>query len=198
MPNQDSDIAREIILLQNPFGDEPARSEHERAAEYLLAHAAGAHPRLLDLLRSDAATNPYAIIELLPRFGLPDSIPVLKRLLDEGPPNLAGAAARALAVHPLADARTVLLSGLDATTGQTIIAATNAFLALGDPSICPVLRRTIDHPDPDVRYHLVHAAGALGCLDRETLASISAHDPSEQVRELARTITAARQPGLNR
>ena len=151
-----------IRQVQTPFGGAPDLRERERAAATLLAHADQAHPRLPALLESGQAANPYALIEVLPRFGRPESVPVLAALLTTGPARLSQAARQALARHPLAQARAALVDGLQAERAETRIAAADALITRADPSVCPALHTALNQDDAIVRYHIVQAAGHLG------------------------------------
>jgi HEAT repeat protein len=193
----DAEIERAILVLQSPFGDAPDLREHARIVQFLLEHADRAHPRLLDLLRSGQAANPYAVIEILPRFARPESIPVLEQLAGRDPQNLASAAALALATHPLDDARQALLRGLTASREGTVIAVADALMTRRDPSACGKLSEALGHPNDGARYHTIQAAASLGCLKPEALSAIASGDASEAIRELARRLAAAGQ-GENR
>jgi HEAT repeat protein len=182
------ELERAILLLQDPFGDEPHSREQEGAVRYLLAHPEAAHPLLLELLRSHRATNPYAVLEALPRFGLPESVPVLNDVLESGPENLSGAAADALARHPLPAAYEALVRALRHPVNAVVVAAAAGLMTRGDTAACPALREVVGHADPVVRYHAVQAAGRLGCLDRDTLAALARRDRDQDVRELARRL----------
>lgn len=184
----DSKLKEAILLLQDPFGDEPHQREQFRAVQYLLDNAARTHPYLLELLRSQKAANPYAVIEILPKFGLQESIPILEELMTRGPANLSQAAAQALAVHPLQEAQEALLRGLNLPNEEFVIPAIDGLMIRGDASVCPELKKFLTYEDSSVRYHAIQAAGTLGCLERETLFAIARNDLSEDIRKLANQI----------
>lgn len=184
-PAPAEELERQIHFLQDPFGDEAHQREQERAVQYLLSHADQAHPRLLELLQSQQAANPFAIIEVLPRFGRPESVPVLAQILERGPQNASQAAAEALARHPLDSAQTMLLAALSLPAPEAVIAAADGLLSRGDLAACPALLQSSSHPDPLVRYHVIQAAGSLDCLAEDQLAAIARDDPDEDVKELA-------------
>lgn len=192
----DLELEQSILLLQGPFGDGPHQREYLQAVQYLLDHAAQAHSRLLGLLQSERATNPYAVIEILPRFGLQESVPILAELMARGPTNLCQASAQALAVHPLDDAREALIRGLSLARKDVVIAAADGLMSRGDAMACPALKKLLTHPDPDLRYHVIQAAGSLSCLKRVTLSAIARDDQSDEIRELAKQfIQIATNPG---
>ena len=191
LAESDPELERAILFLQDPLGDEPHQTVHLQAAQYLLDHSANAHPRLIALLQSNRATNPYAVIEILPRFALSESLPILEQLMVYGPKNLSQAAAQALATHPLKSAREALLRGLNLSDQETIISAADGLMTRGDPSACSGLQKVLTHSDPAVRYHVIQAAGSLGCLKREALSAVARDDLSEGIRELANKLLKA-------
>jgi HEAT repeat protein len=180
-----AELERALLFLQGVSGDEAQQREHLQAVQYLLDHSAEAHPRLLALLQSGRAGNPHAVIEILPRFEQRESIPVIEALLAHGPESLRQAAAGALATHPLVEAKEALLRGLNLPKNEAVIATADALMARGDPTACPELKKRLAHPEGNVRYHVIQAAFALGCLEGETLRAIAQHDSSAEVRELA-------------
>jgi HEAT repeat protein len=181
----DSELKEAILLLQEPFGGGAHEREHLRTVQYLLDNAARAHPYLVELLHSGKAANPYAVIELLPKFGLPESMPVLEGIMERGPENLAQAAAQALAAHPLTEALEALLRGLKLSKEESVIAAVKGLMLRGDTSACAKLEKLLTTQSASLRYHAIQAAGALGCLKRDALLAISRNDVDEDIRELA-------------
>jgi HEAT repeat protein len=178
----DAELESRIALLELPLGGDPDQREKERAAEWLLTHAARTYPELLARAR-DGRAGP-ATVELLGRFGRADSVPALAALLEGGDDLHGLAAARALAGHPgpeaLAALRQVLRSG-----GDGAVLAADALGARGDAAACPDLEAATLDRDPRLRYHAVQAAGSLGCLSPDRLAEIEASDPDADVRVLA-------------
>jgi hypothetical protein len=177
----DAELESRIALLELPLGGDPDQREKERAAEWLLTHAARTYPELLSRAR-DGRAGP-ATVELLGRFDRADSVPALTALLAGD--DLHGlAAARALAGHSgpeaLAALRQVLRSG-----GDGAVLAADALGARGDAAACPDLDAATLDGDPRLRYHAVQAAGSLGCLSSDRLAEIEASDPDADVRVLA-------------
>jgi HEAT repeat protein len=184
--SMDEQLALNIQLLQDPSGDEHHRRQHGRALEYLLVHADQSHALLLALLEEGRVANPHALVEALPHFGRPESVPVLAAMLERGPTSLRAAAARALADHPREQALAALLGGLTSADPETTAAAANGLLLRQDPAACPALRASLDHADRVVRHQVVQAAVRLGCLDEAMLATIARDDSDEEVRALAR------------
>jgi len=177
--HQDADVEQQIALLETPFGDGPHQRERERAAEWLVANADRAYPRILARLK-DGHTS-IAVIELMPRFGRAESIPLLEHLLI-GPETTAWAAAQALALHPQAAAGQALKRSLARREPAVAIIAADALGTRGD---CAALATLIDAPDAQVRYHVVQAAGKLGCLTRGALEALARADADADVRGLA-------------
>jgi len=178
-----------ILMLQTSLGNELDLQEQEQSAQYLLNHPDQAHPYLLRLLQSGHASNPFAVIDVLPRFGRPESIPVLENLLLQGSENVRRAAGEALARHPLDLAEQSLIQGLTAPHPESVIAAADGLMSRGNSSACLALVMTLDtSPKRDnlvVRYHLIQAAASLGCFSRKELAAIANTDPNQEVRDLA-------------
>lgn len=181
----DEELERAIVFLQDPFGDEIHQRAQLRATQFLLKHPDESHPRLLKLLQSGGASNPYAIVEVLPRFGLLESVPVLEELLTRGPVTLSASVGQALAKHPLNEALLVLLRALTSPKKEVVIAAADALMSRGDSSACSGLKKILSHPERELRYHVIQAAASLGCLDSTTLAKVARNDQSTEIRELA-------------
>jgi HEAT repeats len=182
----DAELEGRIAMLELPLGGDPDVRERERAAEWMLEHADRAYPELLERARLGHAGP--AAIELLARFGRPDSIPVLAALLDQLDPQ-GFAASRALAAQPEPDALVALREALRSGGDRAVLAA-DALGARGDASACPDLEAAAADADERLRYHAVQAAGALGCLSSDRLAEIAASDPNADVRALAGRLNA--------
>ena len=177
----DAEFESRIALLELPLGSDPDVREKERAAEWLLAHAARTYPDLLARVH-DGRAGP-ATVELLGRFDRADSVPALARLL-EGDDLRGLAAARALAAHSSPEALAALRESLRSGGDRAVLAA-DALGARGDAAACADLEAAARDRDPRLRYHVVQAAGALGCLSGDRLAEIEASDPDADVRALA-------------
>ena len=178
------DLEENIERLQDPFDGPAHEASAKQAARYLLAHADAAHPLLLELLLTYRASNPIAVIDLLPRFGRQESVPVLKKILAEGLEHVSGEVAAALARHPSEKAFKALESGLSLPAPESIKAAADGLMSRGDAAACPALRKLLGHENPEVRYHVIQAAGRLGCLDSATLRSIAQSDQDSDIVEL--------------
>lgn len=190
MSERSRDLERNISLLCTPFGSGAHAREREQAGQWLLAHADVAHPRLLELLALGASSNPFAIVELLPRFGRDESVIVLATLLSSGSATLQHAAGQALARHPSNAAKSALLHALKSEQAATVVAAADGVLARGDPDACGALRPVLAHADAAVRYHALQAAGQLGCTTAAELARL-AKDADADVRALAIQLKSA-------
>lgn len=177
-----------IALLSSPLGDAASLREREAAAQYLLEHADAAYPVLISRLASGGGNNPLAIIEMLPRFGREESIPVIAKWLGTGDELLAPVSAQALAAHPQASAQQTLLDALRSINPLTVAAAADALAIRGEPEACAGLRNAIGHADAHARYHSVQAAAALRCLSVEDLRSIAANDVDVEVQQLAQRL----------
>ena len=127
---------------------------------------------------------------MLAEFARPQAIPLLAQALDTGGPH-ADAAARALARHPQAAAGRALRTALARPDPAIGIAAADGLLLRADRRDCPALRVKLTAPDDLVRYHVLQAAGQLGCMGPEELARFAEHDPSEDIRSLAVALQGA-------
>ena len=190
-----ANLERAIEDLQDPFGDEQHLRLQERAVLYLIEHAEDAHPRLLRLLEDNKAANPFAVVEALPRFGRPESVPVLENILRHGSESLSQAAGEALARHPLSGAQEVLLRALTDPRDATVIAAADGLMSRGNPQACGELVKVLEHRNPLVRYRVVQAAGVLGCLEEGELRRIGRDDSDEDIRELAVSLLGKKSKG---
>jgi HEAT repeat protein len=184
---RDQELETRIMLLQSPFGGAPHEHERQQAADWLVAHAARAYPRLLAGLTAGMLGR--AVIQLMPRFGRAETIPVLERLL-WGSELFVEAAAQALALHPQREAGEALDRALARPEPGVVKAAADALITRGDRAHCPALIAALKTPEPIARYHVVQAAGTLGCLQPAELAAMSRTDPDPEVRELAAKLRA--------
>lgn len=192
----EAELESHLRFLMDPFGDEPHRRQREQSVAYLLAHAAEAYPRLLAALRANpAALNAASIIEVLPLFGRPESVPMLEDVLARASDPTAAAAGDALGRHPGDEARAALLRALTSPRPEAVSAAADGLMVRGDRSACPALAAVLGHADPVVRYHAVRAAAALGCLTPERLEALEREDPDPDVRSLAAGLRPGRRGG---
>jgi HEAT repeats len=179
---RDAEVDTQIALLSTPFGGGPHQQERERAATWLVANAHRSYPQIMaDLV---AGHGGVALVELLPRFGRAQSIPILEHLLT-GPEATAWAAGQALALHPQAEAGEALVRSLAHQATAVAVIAADALGTRGDRSMCPALLERIHATDPQVRYHVLQAAGHLGCLPRQRLEALARSDTDADVRDLA-------------
>jgi HEAT repeat protein len=186
---QPDDLEWHLQVLTSPFGGEPHRRERDRSLEYLIAHAEEAHPRLLAMLRANPeALDAPALIEVLPAFARPESVPVLEALLSARRERTVSAAGEALGRHPSTEARDVLLQGLSSANTPTIDAAADGLMIRGDATACERLTALVGHPNPNTRYHVIRAAGALRCLGADVLSDLERREPDPDVRDLVRRI----------
>ena len=174
-----------LHFLQDPLADEPHVLGAAQALQFLLEHQDQAYPVLLRLLKNHRASNPIAIIEALPKFGRPESIPVLEQILRQGGELLCRAAAAALAQHPMDSAYKALVRGLRLVSAESVIASSDGLMARRNPAACPELLERISDANDNVRFHVIQAAASLGCLSREKLTFITKNDPDVEIRNLA-------------
>jgi len=183
----DSEVDSHIRRIETPFGDGPHQRQSELSREWLLGHEQAAYPRLL--ARAAEAGSP-ATYAMLAEFGRPPAIPLLAQALDAGGPH-ADAAARALARHPQAAAGKALRAALARPDPAISIAAADGLLLRADRRDCPALRAQLAAPDALVRYHVLQAAGGLGCIRPEALELFAERDASEDIRSLAAALRDA-------
>jgi hypothetical protein len=103
-------------------------------------------------------------------------------------------AARALARHPQAAAGKALPVALAQPDPAIAIAAADALLLRADGQDCPALRAKLISPYELVRYHVIQAAGRLGCIGPDALELFAERDQSEDIRGLAAALLEARVP----
>jgi hypothetical protein len=189
---QDDELDRHLGFLLSPFGDEPSRRQRAQSLAWLVAHGDRAYPRLLGTLRANpTALDAPPIMEALPAFGRPESVPVLAEILDRGLPQLSTVAALALARQPEPPARAALLRAVASANGESRMAALDGLKQRADRSVCAEVLAVLADADPSVRYHAVVAAAALGCLSKAQLAELSVKDPDRDVRSLAIQLAGA-------
>jgi HEAT repeat protein len=185
----DTEVETQLALAESPFGDGPHRRERERAAQWLLEHADRSYPVVLRRLEQGSAGA--ALVELLPRFDREESIPRLERLLS-GPEPPAWAAGQALARQSQPAAGEALRRVLDDADPKVAAIAADGLGTRGDRGDCAALVAHVDSPDARLRYHVVQAAGRLGCLAPADLESLSRADADADVRALAARLLAAK------
>lgn len=178
------DLEKYILWLSTPFGDRESQNLHEQAVHYMLQHADLAQPRLLELLESGESTNIFAIMDILPKFGRPESVPVLANVLADGEENVANEAALALAQHPLTTARDALVSALSSSNPIVVSAAADGLFAMGDKTACAALRAVHHHPNANTRYHIIQTEAQLGCLSSDDLATTLNQDNDPDIRDM--------------
>ncbi|MFY9608512.1 MAG: HEAT repeat domain-containing protein [Blastocatellia bacterium] len=179
------ELESNIHFMQDPLGDPLHLQRAEQALEFLLDHAEEAYPRLLELIKSNRASNPIALIEAFPRFGRPESIPVLEEILARGQGTATGAASLSLARHPQDSARQALIRALTFPKAESVVAAADGLMSRGDRTACAELVKHLNRVDSTVRYHVIQAASRLGCLSSEALTRISNDDPDSDIRQMA-------------
>jgi hypothetical protein len=189
-PADPDDLEFHVRALLDPIGDPAHVRARERAAAWLLEHPDAAHPRLLGMVRD--GSNPPAVIELLPRFGLPESVPSLAAAMATGSDRISRLAGEALGRHPDDASGAALLEGVTADRPETVAAAAEGLRIRGlraDAATCRGLHTARRHPSPIARYHALAASVDLGCLSEDELASIAVTDPDADVRALAARIS---------
>jgi HEAT repeat protein len=187
------DYGRLMRALISPYGHPAARREREQAMTVLLRDH---HDRALAELLAAVREHPTGaqvpgLLEVLPLFGGAEQVPVLQCLLD-GDPDIAGHAGVALGRLAGAEAAAALRQGLADPSGQVAAAAADGAGVRGDAGFCAPLRARLADPAPDVRYHVVHALLALGCLSPQQRAAIARQEPDPDVAAL---LASGRAPG---
>ena len=150
-----------LAVLLHPSADAGAAVARGQALEDLLARADEAHPRLLELAVGEHP--PLLAIKALPRFGRPESVPVLERLLRDAPAPTTVVAAAALSEHPAPAARTALEAALGDERQQVVLSAVMGLAERGERESCAPLQAARSHPDEEVRERVEAALGRLGC-----------------------------------
>lgn len=161
MTEPTTDIDAHIQTLLQPSGDPQYRATRDEALGWLLAHADAAHPRLLAY--AEAPEPPDVLLEVLARFGRPESVPVLARALNQASDPTTVAAAQALARHPAPSARSALEQALASPRDQVVASAAGGLAARGDRGACPALDGARGHANAEVRGRIEEARAALGC-----------------------------------
>jgi HEAT repeat protein len=132
-------------------------------AEQLLAAGDEGHARVAALLDGPADEVPLAALQLIPRFGRPDDVGPLARLLREGGERTAWYAGQALGVHGAPAAFDALVAALAADRPETLAGALGGVLARGDAAACPHVEPLLAHPDATVRERARATGDGLGC-----------------------------------
>jgi HEAT repeat protein len=150
-----------LAVLLRPSGDAGAARARGEALGELLERADEAHPRLLELAQSD--DPPLLALMALPRFGRPESVPVLERVLRHAPGPTTVVAAGALSEHPDAAARSALEEALSDQRVQVVLSAVLGLAERGETEACGPLQAARSHPDAEVRERVDAALLKLGC-----------------------------------
>lgn len=183
------DIQINIHWAVNPYGDAMHLAERDRAVRYLLDHADLAYPRILELLRSKPRSlQAAALVDILPLFHRTDCVPLLKDILFMSLPDTSRAAARALAQTATTDARMVLLSALQSTDTEVIIAAVDSLRLWPRADWCTHIQSLLQKRNANLRYYAINTAIELGCLSHQLITDIASHDEDPDVRELTRKV----------
>lgn len=181
----DKEVELQIRALLSPHGHEADRRAHDQALAILLAHPEQAHARLLALLDPAQPFIPVAAVNAIPLFGKVESVPVLEKLMNQGADMISMSAGQALGRHPHPDAWAALVRGLTAEREETKVAAVDGLLTHGEKVDCEPLRKVLNDPGYEVRYHAINAAGKLGCLTKQELSQIAENDGERDIRDLA-------------
>ena len=181
-------MEQQIRALVSPGGHEADQRARDRALGFLLEDADEAHPQLLALIDRPAGYVPVSVVNALPLFGRPESVPVLERLMLEGMELISMSAGQALARHPDPESLAALLRGLADNRDVAKVAALDGLRTRGDKTSCSAVQHLLDHDSYEVRYHAVNAAAHLGCLNAEALRNIAANDSEKDIRELAASL----------
>lgn len=180
------EIDQSFEYLMSPLGGEPHVRERERAIAFMLAHPQLSHPRLLAALKAKpTALDAPVMIELLPAFGLNDSIPMLEEIMMLGAEIVSRSAGLALGRHPSKRAHEALLRGLKSPRAESIVGAAAGLAVQTSQRPCDALAGLSNHEDPIVRYHVIQAAAKLKCIAVHELTKIAAEDPDDNIRSLA-------------
>jgi HEAT repeat protein len=150
-----------LAVLLRPSGDAGAALARGEALEELLEHADEAHPRLLELATDE--NPPLLALMALPRFGRPESVPLLEEILRTAPAPTTVVAAVALSEHPDAAARAALEAALADSRQQVVLSAVTGLAERGEREACASLRAARSHPDEEVRERVESALRKLGC-----------------------------------
>lgn len=179
-----TELELNLARALNPIGGDADLRERQRGIDYLLANPAEAYPPLFrDLDHNPEALDAPAVIDLLSRFGRPESIPLLQKILALGNEYSARPAGLALGRMPQKEAALALTDALSSPNSETVIAAARGLLARGEHSACAPLRKAMRHPLDTVRYHVVDALAKLNCLDAADRKDLE-KDPAPEIRKL--------------
>jgi HEAT repeat protein len=156
-----SEVDRQLERLLRPSGDRQYNVARAEALDYLLLHADEAHPKLLAMVVGHWPSS--LAMMALPRFGRPESIPVLEKALREADDPQVVLAAQALGEHPLVEARTALERALGDAREQVVISAAEALAERGDRASCPALAAAMAKGGALAKSELRAARERLGC-----------------------------------
>ncbi len=157
-PVDSADIDDLIHALLDPRSGPGRNASRREALEALLERPDEAHPRLLALAEED----PHVVVlTVLPRFGRPESVPVLERVLREGPDEMTVTAGQALAAHPHPSALEALITSLSSDRPQTVASAADGLTTRADPSAREALEAARARQQGEVRDRIQGALDAL-------------------------------------
>lgn len=157
----DPDLDDQLRLLLHPSGDAGAQRARGEALDELLERADEAHPRLLALAQAQPPSLQAMLA--LPRFGRPESVPVLEHVLLTADDPTTAVAAGALADHPAPEALAALESALGSDRAQVVLSAVMGLAERGDRHACGALRGALGHADGEIRERVAQARARLGC-----------------------------------
>ncbi len=156
----DADLDAAIRALVSPSGDEGAWRAREHAMGVLSADPVAAHERLEPL--ADDHDPPPAVLVALARLGAPEGVTILERVLRHASDPASVAAGQALAFHPMEEAREALEAALEDPRAQVVAAAILGLTQRFEAASIAPLRRTLTHPDPEIRARAAAALEELG------------------------------------
>lgn len=182
-PPSDPEVETQLALATGPLGGGPHDREKRQAATWLLEHADRAYPTVRWQLEEQTASS--AVIALAARFDRAESIGALERLLAAGDSRVWDVG-QALAKHSAPSAGAALRRALASPKVEAAIGAADALATRRTPAEdCAALVAKRTATDARLRYHVVQAAAAMGCLDRAQLEDIARADPDADIRGLA-------------
>lgn len=155
------DLDRQLRLLLYPSGDAGAQRARGEALQALLEQADEAHPRLLALAQAEPPSLQAMLA--LPRFGRPESVPVLEHVLLTADGPTTAVAAGALADHPAPAALVALESALGSDRPQVVLSAVMGLGERADAHACGPLAAALEHSDSEIRERIAHVRDRLGC-----------------------------------
>jgi HEAT repeat protein len=122
MTSPDATIRAALDYFTGPLALASSPDARELATHQILALGDTAYPVVVDVARREGRRFP-GVLELVARFGRPDSVPLLAEVLGDGSQEATWAAGQALGIHPAPEARQVLVDGLRSERPDTVLAA---------------------------------------------------------------------------